>query len=223
MRPTKLEEVIIGSRRARDEFERVRAEVDVGVEISFQSSRGQRLLCQAYVSQLQQTAGRMSKLMIALESEAMDTARLAAAEGAELRQRLQRLEAESEEREAHHCSSLARSEAAHVAQVERMQAEIVRIHRWGEGKARLSEDVQQLKHSLESSRAETCQIWMHTQSDRHDLTNEVDTLRADNTRLNAELEQSRANEAKLEARMQGYEQVSMHRACTICLWSCRMD
>ena len=50
---------------------------------------------------------------------------------------------------------------------------------------------------------------MHAESDRNGRADEADTLRAENTQLKAELEQSRAGRAELEQRMQRYEQVSL--------------
>jgi hypothetical protein len=82
--PLRLDDAIIATTRARDESERVLAEVIAGIERSFQPHDDKRLVCRAYVAQLARTIGRLRDATARLERESADCLRHSATDRAEL-------------------------------------------------------------------------------------------------------------------------------------------
>ena len=190
--PLRLDDAIIATTRARDESERVMAEVLAGIERSFHPHDDKRLVCRAYVSQLGRTAGRMRDTTARLEREAADAVRVAATERSDLLQRLYNLKMKYEGHSKVLESELERSESERAAHGDHMHNEFERLRRERETEAgRLGSDVTRLSTALEASRSETHALWTQSQAQHRALTSENDALRSSNATLQRELEKAR--------------------------------
>ena len=143
--PLRLDDAIIATTRARDESERVMAEVLAGVERSFQPHDDKRLVCRAYVAQLGRTAGRLRDATSRLEREAADSARAGAAERSGLQSRLHQLKVQSQGHAKVLQGEVERSEAERQAHGDHMHQQFERLRREREDESgRLGSDVSRL-------------------------------------------------------------------------------
>lgn len=190
--PLRLDDAIIATTRARDESERVLAEVIAGIERSFQPHDDKRLVCRAYVAQLARTIGRLRDATARLERESADCLRHSATDRAELQSKLYHQKVQAQGHAKLLKSELERVEAERQAHADQLNLEFERLRRGYEDEsARLGSDVSHLQHSLDASRAETASIWQKSQQQQSTLTKEVEALRNANAQLIEELESCR--------------------------------
>lgn len=188
----RVDDAIIGTTRARDESERVMAEVLTGIERSFTPNDDKRLVCRAYVVQLGRTAGRLRESTARLEREAADALRLAATEKSDLLARLHHMKSQSEGNAQLLATEIERAESERAAHNDHMHGEFERMRRERDTEAgRLGASVSRLNVALESSRGETNALWTQAQQQQRALTMECEALRASNASLTRELELSR--------------------------------
>lgn len=190
--PLRLDDAITTSVRARDESERVMAEVLAGIERSFQPNDDKRLVCRAYVVQLGRTGGRLREAAHRLEREAADALRIAHNENSALLSKLNHLQtqANSQQRLLQH--EVERAEHERAQHGNQMHNEFERMRKEREDESgRLGSEVARLASSLDQSRLETSALWSQAQQQQQILTADNEALRNQVTRLTHELEASR--------------------------------
>ena len=187
-----VEDALVASKRAREDSERVLAEVLAGIERSFPPNDDKRLVCRAYVVQLGRTAGRLRDAAMCLEREASEALQRASNENTELRGQARHLQLQADGQRRLLMSEVERSETERAAHGDQMHSELERMrHERQSETGRLASDVARLSSSLETSRAETSALWAQSQSQQRVLTAENEKLRAQLAELSAQLEASR--------------------------------
>ena len=190
--PLRLDDAISTAMYARDESERVMAEVLAGVERSFQPNDDKRLVCRAYVVQLGRTGGRLREATHRLEVEAADALRIAHNENAALLSKLNHLQSQSDHSSKVLASEVERSEAERSAHGDHMHREFERLRREREEECgRLQAEVARLSAALDTSRMETQALWSQAQQQQRVLTTDNEALRTQVAQLTMDLEASR--------------------------------
>ena len=190
--PLRLDDAISTAVRARDESERVMAEVLAGIDRSFQPNDDKRLVCRAYVVQLGRTGGRLREACSRLECEAADALRVAHNENGSLISKLHHLQVQSDSQSRLLQSEVERSEAERASHGDQMHKEFERLRREREDESgRLNADVLRLSQSLDSSRMETSALWSQAQTQQKILTADNESLRQQVIQLTKDLEASR--------------------------------
>lgn len=143
----RLDDAIVNSTRAREESERVMAEVLEGIEKSFPPTDDKRLVCRAYAVQLGRTMGRLRDATVRLEREAADSMQMSTVEKAELSSRLRHTTLQAEGTKKLLEGEVERSEAERSAHGAHMNSEFERLrYERDEESGRLGSEVRVRAH-----------------------------------------------------------------------------